>query len=420
MKTSTLKNFSLLLTRFSLKSILFFLVFNSFVLKAFTIDSRINSHFNVTAFADEDGDGVEDEDDSCAGTPAGETVDASGCSESQKDDDGDGVFNNVDQCPSTESGVEVDENGCAISCNVAVSYTSGPLSQEVSNGSAVENVVFTYVTDCAESEFDFDVINLPSGVSWYRSGTDLVVTSDINGPVNSDPGPYEYIVFVRTNTEISSVTGLIQVVASSTTTTTQTGCSVDLYASSGPQSQAVDEGVTLEDVIYQFDTDCEDVTIAVTGLPNGVSWVGEGNNITVSGIADTQPGQYFYTVIVGNDTTQSFVEGLIFVNESSVTTTSTTTSSTTQTGCSINLYASSGPQSQAVDEGAILEDVIYQFDTDCEDLTLEDVIYQFDTDCEGPLMLLDCQMECHGLVKGIILLFQVLPILSLDNISTPL
>ena len=55
---------------------MFFLVFNSFVLKAFTIDSRINSHFNVTAFADEDGDGVEDEDDSCAGTPAGETVDA--------------------------------------------------------------------------------------------------------------------------------------------------------------------------------------------------------------------------------------------------------------------------------------------------------------------------------------------------------
>ncbi|MDA8640292.1 thrombospondin type 3 repeat-containing protein, partial [Flavobacteriaceae bacterium] len=371
MKTSTFNKISLLLIRFSLKSILFFLVFNSFVLKASTVDPIINSHFNVTAFADEDGDGVEDEDDSCAGTPAGETVDASGCSESQKDDDGDGVFNNVDQCPSTESGVEVDENGCAISCNVAVSYTSGPLSQEVSNGSAVENVVFTYVTDCAESEFDFDVINLPSGVSWYRSGTDLVVTSDINGPVNSDPGPYEYIVFVRTNTEISSVTGLIQVVASSTTTTTQTGCSVDLYASSGPQSQAVDEGVTLEDVIYQFDTDCEDVTIAVTGLPNGVSWVGEGNNITVSGVADTQPGQYFYTVIVGNDTTQSFVEGLIFVNESSVTTTSTTTSSTTQTDCSINLYASSGPQSQAVDEGAILEDVIYQFDTDCDDLTLD-------------------------------------------------
>jgi hypothetical protein len=151
MKTSTLKNFSLLLTRFSLKSILFFLVFNSFVLKAFTIDSRINSHFNVTTFADEDGDGVEDEDDSCAGTPAGETVDTSGCSESQRDDDGDGVFNNVDQCPSTEAGLEVEENGCAISCNVAVSYTSGPLSQEVSNGSAIENVVFTYVTK--QSEF---------------------------------------------------------------------------------------------------------------------------------------------------------------------------------------------------------------------------------------------------------------------------
>ncbi|MDB4609370.1 thrombospondin type 3 repeat-containing protein, partial [Flavobacteriaceae bacterium] len=301
----------------------------------------------------------------------GETVDASGCSESQKDDDGDGVFNNVDQCPSTEAGVEVDENGCAISCNVAVSYTSGPQSQAVDEGATLEDVIYQFDTDC--EDVTIAVTGLPNGVSWVGEGNNITVS----GVADTQPGQYFYTVIVGNDTTQSFVEGLIFVnetsvtTTSTTSTTTQTGCSIDLYASSGPQSQAVDEGATLEDVIYQFDTDCEDLTLDVTGLPNGVTWVGEGNNITVSGVADTQSGQYFYTIIVGNDTTQSFVEGLIFVNESSVTTTSTTSTSTTQTGCSIDLYASSGPQSQAVDEGATLEDVIYQFDTDCEDFTLD-------------------------------------------------
>ena len=43
-----------------------------------------------TAVLDADGDGVADADDTCADTPSGETVDSSGCSDSQKDADDDG------------------------------------------------------------------------------------------------------------------------------------------------------------------------------------------------------------------------------------------------------------------------------------------------------------------------------------------
>tara|TARA_B110000977_G_scaffold120414_1_gene155002 strand:+ start:442 stop:768 length:327 start_codon:yes stop_codon:yes gene_type:complete len=67
--------------------------------------------FLEVVFADEDGDGVDDEDDACAGTPAGENVDANGFSESRKDDDNDGVFNNLDACTSSKEEIEVDENG---------------------------------------------------------------------------------------------------------------------------------------------------------------------------------------------------------------------------------------------------------------------------------------------------------------------
>ena len=59
---------------------------------------------------DDDGDGVANEVDQCPNTPAGESVDAQGCAESERDNDGDGVANDVDQCPNTPAGESV---GCS-------------------------------------------------------------------------------------------------------------------------------------------------------------------------------------------------------------------------------------------------------------------------------------------------------------------
>ena len=61
---------------------------------------------------DADGDGVADDVDTCADTPSGETVDSSGCADSQKDTDGDGVTDDLDTCTDTPSGEMVDLNGC--------------------------------------------------------------------------------------------------------------------------------------------------------------------------------------------------------------------------------------------------------------------------------------------------------------------
>jgi len=62
---------------------------------------------------DSDGDGVLDDVDQCLDTPAGDKVDASGCS-LPKDADGDGVLDNVDQCPDTPAGDKVDAKGCSL------------------------------------------------------------------------------------------------------------------------------------------------------------------------------------------------------------------------------------------------------------------------------------------------------------------
>lgn len=64
----------------------------------------------ITAMVtDADGDGVADSNDSCAGTPAGATVDAQGC---QLDSDGDGVANTADACSATPKGAAVNADGC--------------------------------------------------------------------------------------------------------------------------------------------------------------------------------------------------------------------------------------------------------------------------------------------------------------------
>ncbi|MFK7812173.1 MAG: thrombospondin type 3 repeat-containing protein [Maribacter sp.] len=62
---------------------------------------------------DDDNDGVNNTTDNCPNTPAGEVVDANGCSQSQLDDDNDGVTNDKDNCPNTLANATVDANGCA-------------------------------------------------------------------------------------------------------------------------------------------------------------------------------------------------------------------------------------------------------------------------------------------------------------------
>jgi bacillopeptidase F len=63
---------------------------------------------------DQDQDGVPDDVDLCAGTPAGAAVDANGCAASQRDSDLDGISDAVDLCPGTPPGTTVDVTGCPV------------------------------------------------------------------------------------------------------------------------------------------------------------------------------------------------------------------------------------------------------------------------------------------------------------------
>ncbi len=60
---------------------------------------------------DQDNDGVLDKNDKCSSTPAGTAVDSTGCA-LIGDADNDGVKDNLDQCSNTEQGISVDSRGC--------------------------------------------------------------------------------------------------------------------------------------------------------------------------------------------------------------------------------------------------------------------------------------------------------------------
>ena len=62
-------------------------------------------------FVDTDGDQIQDSDDLCADSPAGVTVDETGC---EVDTDGDGVVDSLDNCTSSPVNTTVDSEGCEI------------------------------------------------------------------------------------------------------------------------------------------------------------------------------------------------------------------------------------------------------------------------------------------------------------------
>ena len=87
--------------------------YQEFFLKSVTPSGTCNV---PKAPVDTDKDGVVDANDACPDTPAGSTVDATGCVVKVEplDTDGDGVVDSLDKCANTPVGTTVDATGCAV------------------------------------------------------------------------------------------------------------------------------------------------------------------------------------------------------------------------------------------------------------------------------------------------------------------
>ena len=169
---------------------------NDYSIKHVIIEKNIPA---ITLQADEDGDGVEDSADTCPSTPAGESVDANGCSQSQLDDDNDGVANSIDSCPGTAAGESVDANGCSQSqldnsdCTISLINSQGSTEQTITQYESVEPVLFQFETDCNEPlQAKLTAGEFPEGIIWELINNTIL----IGGTSLGSPGVFEWEITI--------------------------------------------------------------------------------------------------------------------------------------------------------------------------------------------------------------------------------
>ena len=133
---------------------------------------------------DADSDGVPDEDDTCAETPAGEDSDANGCSQSQLDTDGDSVSDADDQCPNTPSSEESDVSGCSASQRDGDGDGVSDADDQCEGQDDTIDVDSDNIPDCIDPSVDSDgdgvldedddCANTPAGITVDESGCEVI------------------------------------------------------------------------------------------------------------------------------------------------------------------------------------------------------------------------------------------------------
>ena len=139
--------------------------------------------------------------DQCPSTPNGETVDANGCSDSQKDTDGDGVTDDLDQCPNTPTGETVDANGCPLPLFVEnISFVKKVYPNPVDNELIVELRDNSKVEKVEFVDFSGKVIT-PNKVESNNSSIRINVSNIIEGT---------YLLHITTDEEVNKVKVVIE------------------------------------------------------------------------------------------------------------------------------------------------------------------------------------------------------------------
>jgi hypothetical protein len=268
---------------------------------------------------------------------------------------------------STTSTATTNTSSCTISSPSGVPPGPFPLraadgpgntDQTIALGASIVDISGVYISNCGDALFA-SASGLPSGVTMTFSNnvgqTNGVNYSAISALIAGTPssqttGTYNYTVTVNdTSSNTFTYGGTITVIESSTNSSTR--CSISSSLINGQASQTVTTGEAIANIGYDITTDCYGLLVSqyyskvgpvdystnsdTSGLPPGLSMTFSNNIVNISGTI-TVSGNYYYDVVLTENTTTGPIayntitfSGTITVL--SATSTSTTSSSTADT-----------------------------------------------------------------------------------------
>ncbi len=244
---------------------------------------------DVTQWFDDDNDGFGDNSngnnpDSCLATPAGEVVDATGCSSSQLDDDLDGVTNNNDACPSTPAGQSVDSAGCSSSqedsdndgVNDAFDLCPGtPLGEIVDNAG------------CADEQLDGDQDGISDEIDQCPTTNPGALVNGVGCSSSERDSDGDGVVDIF---DMCGQTPVIEVVNADGCSNSQLDDDKDLFTNDIDQCPNTELGVKVDTVgcaAEQYDDDNDLIDNTVDECPATPS----GEQVDASGCSDSQLDQ---------------------------------------------------------------------------------------------------------------------------------
>jgi hypothetical protein len=165
--------------------------------------------------------------------------------------------------------------------NITHDTTQGSTDQEVCEGDAIDDIVFTV----GGGATNVLVTGLPFGVTHLLSSGTLTISGT---PLDDISAQQVY------NYTITSVSGFCPDVLTGTIKVNPNG-EISHNISSGDLNQTVCDGSPIDDIEFTIGGGASAVN--VTGLPTGVSYEVNGNVVVISGIPSSSPPQTFnYTI----------------------------------------------------------------------------------------------------------------------------
>ncbi len=279
---------------------------------------------------------------------------------------------------SIEGTIEVSSNVSQTSCSQAsITLIDGNPNQNIIIGESIGTIVWDLSTDCPPDSngvsLNSSSSGLPTGVNYSFSGQNQQI---ILSGTPTDIGTYTYNIIyynaqqLSNSSVVASVTGVLSVLASSTTSSTTCSaapCSITSALATGAQSLTTTVSTDSILVRYDFSNTCSQVLQAsVAGLPPGVTYIVQEVDASLAYVQlrgiPTSVGTYNYTISVDNS--------LIATASAPAC---AATASTTITGsivvvasnCAVSGSITSGNANQTIVDGQSITDIIGAFSSSC-------------------------------------------------------